>query len=351
MRTDQGPLTRRFAVVIAIGSLLYAGQALGLAGKPASTRVVSTAAASVNLGLMMRNGQAPSSTLTAYVHGYIIPARWNAIQPTSSASFVTTQIDKEVAAVRAWNIANPTNPRGLRLRITAGWDTPSWALNLGGTSVRICDPQGRCGNVPRWWTAPVQAAYKAFVDKLAAYVNPIPEIREVTEGLTVTEFGEIMVRHPKTGNNAAAYAAGGFSEALDVAAMKVEVDDAQAFTAIDQMDVADYESPTGQDITVSKEIMDYAVLTQPGRVQFANANITQDPTHNAAILALMKTYGPLGNNTATITFQTYPQLTSVSQTLQNAVSLGACSVELPPGTIDPAVVGPYDAMLRANCLA
>jgi len=350
MRKTSRPVAGSFVVIASLGALLLAGQAFGASGTLTDTRLASASIPTVNTGLMMRNGQAPSSNLSAYVHGYIIPAAWDVIEPTST-SFVTTHIDKEVAAIRAWNAANPTNPRGLRLRITAGWDTPSWALNLGGPSVRICDPQGRCGNVPRWWTAPVQAAYKAFVDKLAAYVNPIPEIREVTEGLTITEFGEIMVRHPQTGNNAAAYTAAGYTVALDVSAMEAEVDDATAFTATDQMDVADFESPTGQDIAISKEIMDYAVLMQPGRVQFANANITQDPTHNAAIFALMKTYGPLGNHTATITFQTYPQLTSVSQTLQNAVNVGACSVELPPGTIDPAVVGPYDALLRANCPA
>lgn len=347
MRNHRAPLVLTFAVAVAA---LVAFPAGGRGTGP-DQRLASVTSGSVNSGLMMRNGQAPPSNLYPYVHGYIIPADWSVIQPTSATSFVTTQIDKEVAAVRAWNAANPSSPRGLRLRITAGWDTPAWALNLGGPSVRICDPQGRCGNVPRWWTAPVQAAYKAFVDRLAAYVNPIPEIREVTEGLTVTEFGEIMVRHYNTGNNAAAYAAAGFTEALDITAMKAEVDDAKAFTAIDQMDVADYESPTGQAIAISKEIMDYAVLTQPGRMQFANANITQDPLHNAAIHNLMKSYGPLGNHSAMITFQTYPTLTSVSQTLQNAVSLGACSVELPPGTINPAVVGPYDAMLRANCLA
>ena len=351
MRTNRRSLAIDFTVAAVLGVMLLAGQAAGVFGTNSGTRLTSATVPYVNAGLMIRNGQAPPTVLSAYVHGYIIPARWNVIQPTSSSSFVTTQIDKEVAAVRAWNTANPSNPRGLRLRITAGWDTPAWAMNLGGPAVRNCDPQGRCGYVPRWWTAPVQAAYKAFVDRLAAYVNPLPEIREVTEGLAVTEFGETMVRHPNTGHNASAYAAGGYTVALDIAAMKLGVDDAAAFTATNQMDVADFESPTGQNIAISKEIMDYAVLTQPGHIQFANANITQDPTHNAAIFALMKTYGPLGNHTATITFQTYPQLTSVAQTLQNAVNIGACSVELPPGTVNPAVVAPYDAMLQANCAA
>ena len=138
-------------------------------------------AANVNTGLMMRSPSPPPANLDEYVDGYIIEAAWNVVQPSQSA-FVTTRIDKAVAAVRAWNAANPTNKRGLRLRITAGFNTPTWALNLGGAAVYLCSQSASCGLVPRWWTAPVQSAYAAFTARLAAYVNSIPEIREVTVG-------------------------------------------------------------------------------------------------------------------------------------------------------------------------
>ena len=121
----------------------------------------------------MRSPSPPPTALDQYVDGYIIEAAWNVIEPTQG-SFVTTRIDKAVAAVRKWNAANPNNQRGLRLRITAGFNTPAWALNLGGPAVHLCSQSGTCGLVPRWWTAPVQAAYAAFTAHLAAYVNPIP---------------------------------------------------------------------------------------------------------------------------------------------------------------------------------
>lgn len=310
----------------------------------------SHAVANVNTGLMMRSPSPPPANLDEYVDGYIIEAAWNVMQPSQNA-FVTTRIDKAVSAVRSWNAANPTNKRGLRLRITAGFNTPSWALNLGGAAVRLCSQSGTCGLVPRWWTAPVQSAYAAFTARLATYVNSIPEIREVTVGLTMVRWGEVMVRFPTVAGNAAAYAAAGYTEALDIAAMKSEIDDGRAFNAVTQVDVADYQTPSsGQDINVSKEIMDYAVATLP-HVQFANASITQSPGQNAAIFSLMQTYGPRGSKAASITFQTYPTLSSVTQTLARAVSYGACSVEMPQNGVTPSIAATYDSQLRANCAA
>jgi hypothetical protein len=298
----------------------------------------------------MRAGAPPPADLDPYVHGYIIEALWNVMEPTQG-TLDTSRIDNAVKQVRAWNAANPSNPRGLRMRIFAGFDTPGWALNLGGPAVHLCSQSGSCGLVPRWWTAPVQAAYQQYTQLLANYVNSIPEIREVTVGLTMVRWGEIMVRFPTVGGNQAAYANAGYTEAGDIAAMKAEIDDSAAFRAVTQVDVADYQTPSnGQDISVSQEIMDYAVATLP-HVQFANASITQDPSQNAAIFDLMKTYGPYGNNSATLTFQTYPTLSNIPATLARVVSYGACSVELPPGTLNPAVVGPFDAQLRANCAA
>jgi hypothetical protein len=312
------------------------------------TGVVQGQGANVNTGLMMRNPSPPPPNLNPYVNGYIIEAAWNVLQPSPN-TLVTGRIDRAVAAVRAWNRANPNNQRGLRLRITAGFNTPAWALNLGGPGVHLCSTSGTCGVVPRWWTAPVQAAYAAYTARLAAYVNASPEIREVTVGLTMVRFGEVMVRFPTAAHNAAAYAAAGYTEALDIAAMKAEINDGRSFHAVTQVDVADYQTPSnGQDISVSKLIMDYAVATLP-HVQFANASITQNPGQNAAIFSLMQSYGARGSKRATVTFQTFPVLTSVTATLARAVAYGACSVEMPITGVSPSIAATYDPQLRANC--
>ncbi len=303
----------------------------------------------VNTGLMERAGGAPAPAYSASIHAYIVEAHWNNIQPNGPNDLVTTTIDREVAAVRAWNKANPSNPRGLRMRIFTGWVTPAWAMDLGGPRVHLCSGSGPCGDVPRWWTTPVQDAYRGYTQKLAAYVNAIPEIREVTVGLTMVRFGEVMVRDPKTGGNAQAYSAAGYTTALDIAAMKAEIDDGAQFSATTQVDVADYQSTSGQDISVSKQVMDYAVQTYPGRIQFANASINDQPTQNAAIFDLMKTYGPNGNHSATITFQSYPTPGNVSATVSRAVGYGACSFELPVSGYTATDLVGYDRSLQANC--
>lgn len=327
----------------------------GSASKPgdagASTVTGVSDGANVNTGLLMRSPSQPPANLTPYVDGSIVEAAWNVLQPSQNGALATARIDKALAAARKWNAANPNNQRGLRLRITAGFNTPAWALNLGGAAVHLCSQSGTCGLVARWWTAPVQAAYAAYTQKLAAYVNNAPEIREVTVGLTMVRWGEVMVRFPTAGGNAAAYARAGYTEALDIAAMKAEINDGNAFNATTQVDVADYQTPSnGHDISVSKEIMDYAVATLP-HVQFANASITQNPGQNAAIFSLMQTYGAKGNLTASITFQTYPTLSSVSATLARAVAYGACSVEMPHSGVTPSMASLYDSQLRANCVA
>jgi hypothetical protein len=160
-----------------------------------------------------------------------------------------------------------------------------------------------------------------------------------------------MVRFPTVAGNAAAYSSAGYTEALDIAAMKAEINDGKAFYAVTQVDVADYQTPSnGQDITVSQEIMDYAVATLP-HVQFANASITQSPGQNAAIFSLMQTYGARGDKAASITFQTFPVLSSVTATLARAVSYGACSVEMPQSGVTPSIAATYDEQLRSNCVA
>ena len=77
----------------------------------------------------------------------------------------------------------------------------------------------------------------------------------------------------------------------------------------------------------------------------------QNPGQNAAIFSLMQTYGAKGNLTASITFQTYPTLSSVSATLARAVGYGACSLEMPQRGVTPSMASVYDSQLRANCVA
>jgi hypothetical protein len=168
------------------------------------------------------------------------------------------------------------------------------------------------------------------VRHIAAYVNAIAEIREFTVGLT-------MVRFSTAGNSRVAYAAAGYTEAPAIAAMKAEINDGRAFHAVTQVDLADYQTfSSGQNISVSKEIMDYAVANFR-TCSSPNASINQSPGQKAAILSLMQTSGARGNMRASITFQPVPTLSSITATLGRAVAYGACSVEMPQSGVSHGI--------------
>jgi hypothetical protein len=199
---------------------------------------------SVNLGLLERGPAPPPASLASVVTGYIVEGRWNRLQPTAGGPLITTTIDRAVAAVRAWNAANPTNQRGLRLRIESGIYAPDWVKALSGGPVAVTSASGSTGTVPRWWTQPVEDAYTAFIAELAAYTDTIPEIREVTVGETMEFFGEIFIRFP--GQNAAALTAAGFTQAADLAAMESSFRAHLAFQhTTTQIDVNAYQQLTG----------------------------------------------------------------------------------------------------------
>jgi hypothetical protein len=211
--------------VLAVGAAVVAqvaGSAVaGCTAAPTTISYQLTAAQTVktvNSGLLERGPTPPPSSLASVVPGYIIEAHWNTLQPTATGPLATTVIDRAVAAVRYWNVANPSNPRALRLRIESGVYAPNWVKAMSGGPVTVKSPSSSTGTVARWWTAPVEAAYTAFVAKLAAYVDPIPEIREVTVGATMEFFGEIFIRFAP--QNAAALTAAGYTQAADIAAME-----------------------------------------------------------------------------------------------------------------------------------
>lgn len=294
----------------------------------------------------MRGPSPPPAGLQAVVHEYIIEAHWDAFQPARGGPIVSTAIDRAVAAVRAFNRAHPTNPQSLRLRVEAGIHSPSWVKALDGGPVSVKSPSGSTGTVPRWWYPDVQAAYAVFIAKLAAYVDPIPEVREVTVGLTMLFFGEVFIRFPT--QNAAALAAAGLTPSLDVAAIKAMLNAHRVFThTLTMLDVNAYQTSAGGNLAITKQVMDYAVAVLHG-VEFTNASLAT--SGNGTLYSLMAGYGPRGTGRAAISFQTMPTVSSVITVLARAVSYGASSVELPSG-VTAVQIATYDFLLRANAKA
>jgi hypothetical protein len=300
----------------------------------------------VNVGLLERGPAPPPLSLAGVVDGYIIEGHWDTLQPTANGPLLTTTIDRAVAAVREWNAANPKNQRGLRLRIESGIYAPDWVKALSGGPVNIKSPSGETGTVARWWTAPVEAAYTAFIAKLAWYTDSIPEIREVTVGATMEFFGEIFIRFPA--QNAAALTAAGYTQAADIAAMESSFRAHLAFQhTTTQIDVNGYQELTGGgSLTITQQLMNYALSIGLVHTQFANASLTT--TGNTPLYALMQSYGPKGSNQAGITFQTMPTIPNVTQVIDRAVAFGATSIELPSSPGSALTLGPLEKALDAG---
>jgi hypothetical protein len=301
----------------------------------------------VNMGLLERGPAPPPASLSSVVDGYIIEGQWSRLEPTANGALVTTNIDKAVAAVRAWNAANPNNQRGLRLRVESGVDAPDWVKALSGGPVSLTAPSGARGTVPRWWTQPVEDAYTGFIARLAAYTDTIPEIREVTVGATMEFFGEIFVRFPSA-QNAANLTAAGFTQAADIAAMESSFQANLAFThTTTQIDVNAYQQLSGGgSLAITQQLMTYALSIGLVHVQFANASL--NTTGNTPLYALMQSYGPLGSNQASITFQSMPNVSSPSAVINRAVSYGATSIELPANPGTASVLLPFERALEGG---
>lgn len=329
------------ALVCVAGTSAHCG-----VGPDGSSSEALSGARPVNRGLLMRGPTPPPADLSSVVHGYIIEGQWDVLQPKKDEPIVTASIDSAVAAVRAWNKANPKNPQGLRLRIEAGIHAPSWVNAMAGGPVAVSSPSGETGTVPRWWTEPVQDAYTSFVADVAAYVDPIAEVREVTVGLTMEFYGELFIRFPA--QNAAALEAAGFTQALDIAAMESSFRAHLAFKhAVTQIDVNAYEELNGGNaLTVTQQLMDYALGLGLPAVQFANASLTD--TGNDSLYALMEEYGPEGSKKAAITFQTMPTVGNVATVIDRAIAVGATSVEIPTSPGTASVLAPLDEALQKN---
>lgn len=108
------------------------------------------------------NIQSPLPTITWLVLNYT----WAQIQPTSSSDFVTTAIDVDLAAIDAYNLANPATPLRATIRLWQGINTPSWAITIGGGPLHVADRNGHNVTIPVYWDPGFQAALANLVTML-----------------------------------------------------------------------------------------------------------------------------------------------------------------------------------------
>src|SRR5258708_1122485 len=99
-------------------------------------------------GTIDRQGP-PVSGYSPAVTNWVINATWASIQTTKGGSLYTAAIDSQIMKASSAGAH-------VKLRVTSGVDAPSWAQEVGGPSMHICNNDGAtlvCGQVPRYWTS------------------------------------------------------------------------------------------------------------------------------------------------------------------------------------------------------
>ena len=109
----------------------------------------------------------------------VILVTWKQLQPTGPTSFDPSAIDAALANITVYNVGHPTHPMVGKLRVFAGINAPTWALNLDGTPVSATASNGNTYSIPRYWTANYVAAWTGLQNLLAARYDTDTLLAEV----------------------------------------------------------------------------------------------------------------------------------------------------------------------------
>jgi hypothetical protein len=119
----------------------------------------------------------PNSDPNVYVAS-VIMVTWAQLQPNSGSALDTSAIEAGLAAIATYNAAYPKHPMVAKLRIFAGVNTPSWAMQLDGGPI-TSTVNGTTASLPKFWTADYATAWTNLQTMLAAIYDTDPRIGEV----------------------------------------------------------------------------------------------------------------------------------------------------------------------------
>ncbi|MGH6789150.1 MAG: hypothetical protein ACRECC_05650 [Pseudolabrys sp.] len=131
--------------------------------------------------------------------GIVFNATWAEMQHQQGGPLTTVRLDNALKQVRQYNLAHPTAPLGVKLRIFSGNQAPPWAKALAGGPLTIQrNPQGcPSGNCPitigKVWNTNYIAAWRAFQRMVAARYDSEPLIRSVAITSCTMETDEPFV--------------------------------------------------------------------------------------------------------------------------------------------------------------
>ncbi|MGA9114582.1 MAG: hypothetical protein WB802_12415 [Candidatus Dormiibacterota bacterium] len=284
-------------------------------------------------GLVDRTG-APPASLAPYMGGWVVNVTWASLQPTSGASITSDNaIDKAIALVDSTPAYSGMH---LRIRIFAGIDSPSWVDSMSGGSVYIYNSTaGQGGQVPRFWTSPVEQAYAHLQVLLAAEYDTNPTIEDVTTSGCMTVFAEPLIREVTDPTSVANLLAAGYTEAADQTCQEDAIA-AQGAWVHTHSSIAlnPYQAISGSgsvsiDEAYTQTLMSYCRSTLGSRCTLGNNSIRTASlgTQYDQMYSSMHCTGP------TLYFQTAQAslVGNLQSTVLWAIGEGANDVELPTG--------------------
>ena len=113
----------------------------------------------------------PTGELSGYASafaGIVVNETWAQLEPTPGQPDFTP-LDGSLAAVTAYNQANPGHPLTVKLRVFGGFTAPDWAKSLDGTPINVPGDSTRPagGTLGRYWLADYEQQWTGFQAALA----------------------------------------------------------------------------------------------------------------------------------------------------------------------------------------
>ena len=139
------------------------------------------------------------------MHSYVVNVNWKTLQPKPGA-FRPASLD------RAINAARQQDSR-IKLRVMAGIHAPDWAKRRGGSPVKLRDPDGSTGTVPRFWTGAFGKAYVGLQKSFAARYDNNATVAEVVISRCTTFYAEPFVRQTSVAASRKALKRAGYTKA------------------------------------------------------------------------------------------------------------------------------------------
>ncbi len=334
------------ATALAIAATLQA-----TAASAASAPQQSSASLKPVLGGLLDRQKAPPENFKGSVDGYVVDIGWADVQPVADGPLVTDTIDEAIATAKARGLK-------LKLRVTAGIDTPEWAKQFGGNPIRVQDDYGNAGTIGRFWTDRFGRAYQLLQSKLAARYDTVPEIAQTQITRCTTFYAEPFLRQARNQDSVDNLLAAGYTAAADEKCHRVQVDDHKVWEhtrsglSFNPFQRINPDGSVTNEVAFSQQMMSYCRQQLGARCVLENHSIRtldQGPLYDDLYKAIRTLGGPIAFQTAAP-----DRIGDLNGTLKWAVQQGAAQVELPVSyrtTATPTSLVTYNRQLTNIAIA